>query len=76
MRKIPTPPRVGSRRCGGRGRDVFTRVKNLPGGFSFAGESAGQPLEVRHSNFSRIARPTRAGDVSFKFLPYQLSMVR
>ena len=35
----------------------------------------GPVLLVTLDNFVRIARP-RAGDVSFKCLPYQLSMVR
>ena len=43
-------------------------VQNRPG------RKAGPPL-VNLNNFEPIARP-RAGDVSFKCLPYQLSMVR
>ena len=53
-----------------RGRDVFIRLKT---------NAASRPLThlVIHSNCSnRMAFSVRAGDVSFKFLPYQLSMVR
>lgn len=63
MRRVPTFPLRG-----GGGRDVFIRFKTSAGVL--------RPVTLAiHGNCSNRTA-SRAGDVSFKFLPYQLSMVR
>ncbi len=56
--------------CGGFarcGRDALV---------SFASQCGSSgPVHWRVITIERIARPSSAGDASFKFLPYQLSMV-
>lgn len=56
----------------GDGRSAFIRTKPIGGGRVRA--SVGRSHLVTLNNFEPIARP-RAGDASFKCLPYQLSMV-
>ena len=55
-----------------RGKSAFNSSK--PIGLS-AGNRGARPLLVTLDNFVLIAWP-RAGDASFKCLPYQMSMVR